>query len=150
MVPSATMLSRLSTLLSTDTGTIAPAVGGVSLRLAKAAFVPSEATTLASLVEADFPGYAAVVGGSGNLTEYIDPITGLRSMNLKEPAGGWHFQSTGSPVPSQTIFGWYVTDAGPASLYAMELFNPPIVIDSAGQGIDVGTATFAIPPSALV
>jgi len=149
MTPSNALLDQLQNLLATDATTLAPAVGGVSVHLAKAAFTPAPTLALASLTEADFAGSASLIAGTGTQQAFLDPITGLRIIQLLEPAGGWHWEATGAPVPAQTIFGFYVTDNANTVLYGSQLLATAVTITAIGDGLDIANTRFAMPPSAL-
>src|SRR5262245_40946180 len=138
MVGTNTILDRLAALLQTDATTLAPAAGGVKVHLASAAFTPSPTLTIAGLTEATFTGYTALVAGTGSQQEFLDPVTGNRVVQLNEPAGGWHWATTGAVGLPQTIYGFYVTDNGTTALYGSQLFPTPITLTAAGQGIDQG------------
>lgn len=150
MTPSNVILDRLQILLASDTATLAPAALAVHVHLAKAPFTPNPALTLAGLTEADFPGYAVALAGTGTQQAFLDPNTGLRVIQLLEPAGGWTWASTGTPTPNQVISGFYVTDNANAVLYASALLDQPVTISGSGQGVTVGTVRFSMPPGALI
>lgn len=149
MGPSNLLLDRFRDLLAADATTIAPAVGGTRLHLAKAPFVPSPSLTLASLIEADFAGYASLVAGTGTQQTFFDPVTGLRIIQILEPAGGWFWEATGAPVPVQVISGVYLTDNAVTVLYGSQLLPAPVTISSIGDGVVLGNARFSVPATAL-
>lgn len=149
MIATNVLLDRLATILSTDTGSLAPAAGGVKIHLASAAFTPGPTLTLAGLTEATFQGYAALLAAAGNQMEFLDPTTGNRIVQLQEPAGGWHWGTTGATGLPQTIYGFYVSDNGTVTLYGSQLFPTPIVLTASGQGIDVGQVRFMLAPPTI-
>jgi hypothetical protein len=148
--PSQALLNRLSALLATDTTTLAPAAGGVKVHLAQNAFAPSLSLALGSLTEANFTGYAALLAAVGNQQNFQDPVTGNGVVQLVEPLGGWHWATTGTANLPQTIYGFYVTDNGSATLYGSALFSAPITLTASGQGIDIAQVRFAVIPTAMV
>jgi hypothetical protein len=148
MIPSQAMLNRLAVILGADTGSIA-AVAAPKLHLAQNAFVPSPALVLGSLTEASFPGYGALAGAPGAVVPFTDPITGLQTVQLPDPAGGWHFSVTGAAGLPQTMYGWYVTDSGGVTLWGAQLFPAPVVITASGQGVDVAFVRFQLLQTAL-
>jgi hypothetical protein len=90
--------------------------------------VPDQDTTLADLVEASYPGYAAVqvttwtpsVLVEGSAAAYADPILWTRS-------------SSGSP---QVVYGYYVTAGLGGPLLWAELRElGPITVQSAGDAV---------------
>jgi hypothetical protein len=141
MTPSATLQSDIATLLAHDTGTLAAATA-VNIHLAQNPFVPSPSLALASLTEANFTGYAALAGTSGNQNVYQDPLSGLQTVELIPPAGGWHFATTGVSNLPQTIYGWYVTDHLNAVLYGSGLLATPIPLSISGQAFDLPSLLF--------
>jgi hypothetical protein len=149
MQPSQLLLNRLGALLAGDTTTIAPAAGGVKVHLAQNAFTPSLSLALASLTEATFTGYAALLGAVGGQQNFADPTTGNGIVQIVEPLGGWHWATTGTTSLPQTIYGYYMTDNGVANLYAAALFSSPITLTASGQGIDIAQIRLAIIPTAM-
>lgn len=135
-------------LLANDTATL-NAVARPKLHLAKAAFVPGPGLLLAGLTEADFTGYAAVPVAAGAWNVFRDPNSGLIWVEAPIPAGGWHFDVTGTTNLPQTIFGWYVTDDGDTDLYGSELFDDPILLVTSGVGFDVPRVAFPLPRGAM-
>lgn len=149
MTPSNFLLNRLGTLLSGDTGSIASATLASKVHLASAAFTPGPGLTIASFTEATFPGYAALVGGTGAQQLFTDPLTGFQSVQLLAPAGGWHWATTSSTGLPQTIYGTYVTDNGTTNLFGSALFPTPFILNATGQGVDAPVQRWEIPLTAL-
>lgn len=149
MIASNLLLDRLATILSTDTGSLAPAAGGVKVHLASAPFNPAPSLLLAGLTEATFQGYAALLAATGAQMEFVDPVTGNRVVQLQEPAGGWHWATTGAVGLPMTIYGIYVTDNGVTVLYGSQLFSTPVVLTASGQGIDQGQVRFQLAPPTI-
>jgi hypothetical protein len=143
MTPSRVLQLDIATLLAHDTATLA-AVAAMNVHLAKAAFTPSPTLDPLTLTEADFAGYAAISPPAGNQLVYQDPVTGLYTVELKAPLGGYHFQTTGLGQLPQTIFGWWVTDNANAVLYGSGLLPTPIPLSIVGQGFDLPSLVFAL------
>lgn len=101
-------------------------INGAKLRLFKNNVVLGPLTAIADLTESTFTGYAATV-----LPALNGPIT------LAGFVEGLHievnFDCTAAPVPAETVFGYYVTDAAGAVLYAGETFGAPDPINNAGD-----------------
>jgi hypothetical protein len=148
MLPSQAMLNRLMTILGADTGSIAAATAP-KVHLAQAAFTPGPGLTLGSLTEATFTGYAALQGAAGAVVPFVDPLTGLLTLNVPDPAGGWHYSVTGGTSLPMTIFGFYVTDSGVATLWGASLFTTPVLLTASGQGVDIPLVRFALSQTAL-
>jgi hypothetical protein len=142
LIPSQVLQNIIATLLAHDTGSLANATA-MHVHLAKAPFTPSPVLDVTGLVEADFAGYAIIDPTAGNQLEYYDPITGLVTVELATPVGGWHFQTTGTGQLPQTIYGWYVTDHTDAILYGSGLLATPVPLTASGQGLDLPPLTFA-------
>lgn len=146
MVPSQFLVNRIQTLLATDATTLAPAASACKVHLAMASFVPSAALLIGGLTEATFTGYAALLAGVSTQQTFNDPLTGGRIVQLLEPAGGWHWQTTGTTGLPMTIYGYYVTDNGTATLYGSALFSTPIVLSLTGDAVDIPQVRILIPP----
>jgi hypothetical protein len=142
MTPSEALQLQIATLLAGDTTTLANATA-LHVHLAKAAFTPSPALDPATLVEADFAGYAALDPTAGAQSVYQDPVSGLYTVEMKAPIGGWHFQTTGAGNLPQTIYGWWLTDHTDAVLYGSGLLDTPVPLTISGQGFDLPVLTFA-------
>lgn len=142
------LLDALVNLLAADTVTLAN-VAAMQLHLAAAPFTPSPSLAIGSLTEATFTGSTALAAGTGTQQVFVDPVTGLRSIDVKEPAGGWHWKCTATPGAAETIYGVYLTDNTGAVLYASALFDAPIVISASGQGLDWPFARMQLVASAL-
>jgi len=142
MIPTSALQLQIATLLATDTTTLAEATF-VNLHLAKAAFTPSPGLTLGALTEADFVGYAAKPVSTATQLVYVDPLTGLITIELVSPAGGWTWHTTGTTNLPQTIYGTFLTDHANALLWGSGLLPSPITLTASGQGIALGAQTFA-------
>lgn len=140
MKPSRVIFDALANLLAVDTGTLA-AVAALKVHLAAASFTPGLDLDVATLTEATFTGSAAKLVTIGPQTVYYDALTGLLTIELLEPVGGWHWGCTVDPVSPETIYGIYVTDNASAVLIGSLLFPVAIVISLAGQGLDYGFLT---------
>jgi hypothetical protein len=128
-------LDAIVNLLAGDTGSLA-AVAAMHVHLAKANFTPGPDLTVGDLTEADFTGSAALDAGTGTQQVFVDPVTGQRTIQILEPAGGWHWDCSGGTLP-QTIFGYYLTDNADAVLYAATRLTTPITLTAAGQAVDI-------------
>jgi hypothetical protein len=144
------MLNRVATLLGTDTGSLAPAAGGVKVHLAIAPFTPSPALVIGGLTEATFVGYAALLAAVGAQQVFTDPLSGQQCIQLVEPLGGWHFNCTGGAGLPQTCYGYYFTDNASAVLWGSALFPSPFVVTATGQSIDIGQVRFLLSQAALI
>lgn len=146
MVATGAQQLQIATLWAGDATTLGAATA-MNLHLAQAAFVPGPNLTVASFTEATFVGYAAIALGTGAQLTFTDPITGMVTIELKPPAGGLHFNCSGSTSLPQTIFGYYVTNTGNTTLYGSALFGTPITLTASGQALDVPPLTFKFVPT---
>lgn len=140
--PSNAILDQITALLAADATTLAPAANGCKCHLAKQAFTPGPNLLIGDLVEADFDGYAALTAGLNAQQDFTDPVSGLRVVQILEPAGGWHFEVTGVTNLPQTIYGYYFTNNAGAVLYASALIIPAVNLTGVGQGIDLPNLRF--------
>ncbi len=137
MQPTNVILDAIVNLLANDSATIAPAALALKVHLAAANFTPSPTLTVADFTEASFTGSTALDAGLGACEVFQDPVSGLRTIQLNEIAGGWHWLCTVTPSPAQVIYGYYVTDNANTVLYGSTKFPTPITINIAGQAIDI-------------
>ena len=149
MTPGSILLDALATLIADDVATLA-SVTAMHLHLAMAPFSPSSNLIVADFTEATFTGATAKDAGTGNQTVFTDPVTGLRTIQIKEPAGGWTWVCTAGTGLPQTIYGVYLTDNGDTHLYGSMLLDTPITITTSGQGVHVGYITFSLLGNALI
>jgi len=137
MIPTNVILDEISNLLAADPATLAPVALACHVHLMKAPFTPGPTTAFSALNEATFAGSTAKDAGVGPQQEFRDPITGLRIVQLLEPAGGWHWQCTADPTPAEVIYGFIVTDNTDAVTYGSALLSAPVTIAAAGQAVDL-------------
>lgn len=149
MTPTKAMLDILQLLLANDAASLADPAAAVHVHLAMANFNPASVLIPADITEATFVGSAVLSAGLGAQQAFTIPATGERIVQLKEPAGGWHWVATAATDLPQSIYGWYVTNLADTILYGSELFSAPIAILSIGNGIDVGQVRFRMPAGAL-
>jgi len=141
MQPSRGLWRRGPDLLAADATTLAQAMNALHMHLAAQNFVPGLDLDLGTLVEATFPGYAALDVGLGNQPIFYDALSNLLTIRLLEPVGGWNWVSTGVPGVPETIYGLYLTDNADAILYGSQLLPDPVTISTTGQGVGVGDVT---------
>ena len=144
MLPMKALRLKFGTALAADSASLAPAVTGNNLKLYKADFVEDEALTAASLTEATFDGYAAIVGSTGAQLTGVDPVTNEQLVTIKEPIGGWRWTVSGITDLPQTIYGFGLQITGAGALLAVERFDQPITLTEAGQEIEISNAKIRI------
>lgn len=133
-------------LIGADTGGLAEATPFVAVRLAKTAFTEDVALVIGDMDEADFDGYAELHAASAATQVFLDPVTGLWTLQVREPAGGWHWVTSGVTNLPQTIYGFYLTDAAGTLLLGVHRFasEDEVLLQIVGQGVDVPNARFAL------
>jgi hypothetical protein len=142
MTPTQLILQAIVDLLAADPTTLAPPANANHVHLAMAPFTPSPNVVIGSFTEATFTGYTPKNVGVGAQQDFYDPVTGLKTIQLLEPAGGWHWQTTGTTNLPQTIYGYYVTDNTDAVVLGCALLDSPVLLTDAGQSVDVGYLRF--------
>ncbi len=146
-------LDAIAALIGADTGKLAEATPFVALHLAKAAFTEDVNMVVGDLVEADFDGYAAIHAASAATQVFVDPLEGLWTLQVREPAGGWHWVTSGTTTAlPQTIFGAYLTNAAGTVLLGVRRFTATeeVLLQALGQGVDVDQARFILVGMPLV
>jgi len=149
MQPSQNFLHSIAAALAADTTWLAEATPFVSLHLAQNDFNPNLQMTLADLTECTFTGYAAINAASAATQTFYDPTTLEDVIQVREPAGGWHFACSGTPSPAQQVTGWYLTDSGATKLIGCQRFEETILITSVLQAVDVDQVRFQLSNLAL-
>jgi hypothetical protein len=149
LTPSNVILDRLAELLAADTSTLAPAALAVHVHLAINGFTPGPNLIISDFVPATFDGYAPLSADVGPQQDFIDADSGDRVVQLLEPAGGWHWATTGVTDLPQVLYGFYVTDNADAVVYGCERFANPITLTGSGQGVDIDQVRFNFIPPVL-
>jgi hypothetical protein len=117
----------------------------MKVALVAAPFSPSLDTDLSALTLATFTGSTPLSAGTGTQVVYYDPVSGLRSIEIKSPAGGWNFLCTVDPASAETIYGAILVDNAEAVLWASFLLPTPISINAAGQAVVLDPLIFQFP-----
>jgi len=145
------LIDDIAALIGADTANLAEATPFVALHLAMAAFTEDVALEVGDLVEATFDGYAAIHAASAATQVFIDPVTGLWVLQVREPAGGWHWVTSGTTNLPQTIYGYYITNAAGTTLLGVHRFatEEQVLLQVAGQGVDVPQARFYLSSDPL-
>lgn len=94
---------------------------------------------------ATFTGSTPKEAGLNDADVYVDPVTGIDYIQLKEPVGGWNWICTADPASPETVYGWMITNAAGSETYGSAKFATPIVINAAGQGIQIGQVRYSVP-----
>jgi len=149
MIPTNTILDRLATLLATDATTLAHATLAVHVHLFVNTATPGPGSVVGDFTEATFDGYAPLDADVGPQQEFVDPITGNRVVQLIEPLGGWHWETTGVTDLPQTVYGFFVTDNADTVLYGAARLDDPFPLTASGQAVDVDQVRFDFVPPVL-
>ncbi len=148
MIPTRDIRNAAMAVLAADVPTLAPVTPNKML-LAQNNFNPAESTTLSDITEASFDGHTAISLGASPMTEGYDPTTDASKIDLKIPAGGFRWRTTGVTNLPQTIYGYYLTDSTGAVLLASAKFSTPMVLTVVNQVIDVGAPSLSLAPNSI-
>jgi len=140
MQPSRKVFDQIAALIAADTTTIGEATGCM-VHLAVNNFTPSLDLDFTTLTEATFPGYTSITSAVGPQKHYYDAVDGLQTVQIMEPANGWHWTCNANPTAAQTIYGFYVTDTTQTFLMGSALLPTPVTVNKAGQGFDLDDIT---------
>lgn len=146
MQPTRALWRRGADLLAADSTTLAPAALANKVKLSMADFTPSLDMVLGDFTEATFDGYAAKELGVGTQPIYYDAETGLLTITLEDPAGGYVWSTTGVTNLPQTIYGAYLVDNASAVLLGAYKFPNPVTLTESGQGVSFGELQLEFQP----
>jgi len=148
MTPTSLISDSITDLIAADTTYLA-AAAVKNVKLVKDPFTPGSGTDYAGLVVADFDGSGAKTAASGAQQSFVDALTGQSVVQLIEPAGGWHWVTTGVTNLPQTIYGYVVTNDDNSETFGSELLTEPITLTASGQAIDLDQVRFTLVLSPL-
>ncbi len=149
MLPTLAVRLQLGNLLAADTTTLAPAASANKIALIKEPFNYDENQTASSLTFADFTGATPIAGETGSQATGIDPTTLDQIITILDPVGGYRWITGDAVNLPQTIYGAALTDNAGTTLLALLQLNPPILLQEAGQQIDLGTVTMTLNPQPI-
>lgn len=144
--------NRMIDELAADTTTFANPDGDACphVILCNQPFTPALTLTYADLaaIEADFDGYIAngKSADTGTQNTAFDPLTSQYLLQLKVPAGGFRWETTGLGNLPQTIYGFGVGSFDSTNLYFAALFPTPIVLTAVNQVVEVVLAQLSFTP----
>lgn len=139
----------MMTALAAQATTLAPATDANVIALVIASFSSSESTVLADLTLASGDGLDPIEGVTGTQLVGNNPATNQITITIKEPAGGWHWQLTGTPVAPITVYGYALLKNDLSVLYATAVLPTPVVVSTIGDIVDIGSSTLVLPIGAL-
>jgi hypothetical protein len=132
---------KMAQLLAADATTLAPAADANVIALVIAPFTPTEALVFADLTLADFDGSTPLAVGLGTQAEGLDPLSGDAIISLKDPVGGWRWETTGVTNLPQTVWGYALLNDGLDTVFAAERLITPIPLTAVNQVIQLGGLT---------
>jgi len=148
MVPTSVIRLTLAELLAGDVTYLA-AAAVKHLHLIKDVFTPSDTTDFTTLTEADFDGYTELNAAANAQQAFTNPLTGERVVQLIEPLGGWHWETSGVTNLPQTIYGYAVTDLADAVTLGSALLEEPVTLLGAGEAVDIDNVRFTFVANPL-
>lgn len=140
MIPTLALREQAMKLLAADTTTLAP-VAANKMALVKATFIPSEELAFADLTLADFDGSTPLATAAGAPPEGLDPATTDSIIDLKAPAGGFRWETTGVTNLPQTIYGYALVNDAVDTVLCAALFPNPIELTAVNQRVEDLQAT---------
>lgn len=145
MIPTIAIREAMMELLAADTATLAPAALGNKMALVMAPIVPAEDLEFADITLATFDGNTPIVCGTGTQPSGLDPATEDSVIDIKVPAGGFRWETTGTTNLPQTIYGYVLLNNAADTLLASAAFDTPIVLTAINQRVEDldGTLTLA-------
>jgi len=132
---------KAAQLLAADAATLAPPADANVIALIKAIFTPLESTTLADLTLADFDGATPLAVGVGTQPEGLDPNSSDSIINLKPPAGGFRWETTGVTNLPMTIYGFALLNDALDTLLACEVLAAPITLNAVNEVVNIPVPT---------
>lgn len=90
--------------------------------------IPTRNSAIADLTEASYAGYTAQAA-----VTWLGPYIGTDAM-VHVAVAGHLFESTDGVTPN-TVYGWYLTNAGGTVLTMLALLPVPVPLTAAGDGV---------------
>lgn len=146
MKPTRALANTLSTLLAADTTTLANAVGP-KVGVIVADFTPSIDRVMADLTISAAASLAPIAVVFGVQNESIDPVTGELIVELRAPAGGFRWETTGGFVGPVTVYGFAVGNNAMTNLYATEKLAAPVTLLVDNQSVNAPPLQLRIDPT---
>jgi len=136
-------------LLAADATTLAPAADANVIALVMNEIAPGEALTFADLVLATFDGSTPIAVGLGTQPTGENPFTAAEVISLKQPVGGFRWETTGVTNLPQTIYGYVLLNDALDTLLASDLLDTPVTLTAVDQVIDIGAAEMQLPANTI-
>jgi len=125
MKPTRTLAQTLASLAAADTANLAN-VSANKIALIGANFTPSLDRVLADLTLLSGNGLDPIALTAGAQNEGTDPTTGEAVIDLKEPAGGLRWETSGGLAVEKQIHGYALINNAGTVLLGMQRVDPPI------------------------
>lgn len=148
MIPVRTLTNTLSKLLAADAATLAEA-GGTAVFLVGANFTPSIDLVAADIVRVTNLALLPKVPTPGTQNDSVDPVTGELIVEMKEPAGGFSWNTGVGFVGPVTAWGVALYNGGVTVLLGTQKFDQPILLNGDNQSVNVGSIQFRIDPTKI-
>lgn len=138
MQASRALREQAAKLLAADPTTLAPVSLAIQVALVKAAFSPSEGLVFADVVLADFDGSDPIDVTVGAQAEGLDPLSSDAIITLSPPVGGFRWETTGTTLLPQTIYGAVLLNNAGDTLMASYRLPTPVILTGINQVLDLG------------
>lgn len=136
MIPAIELANAIVDAAAADTAYLAAATA-MKVFPVVSNFVPSRSLDIGDLTLATFTGGGAKLAGTGAQDVFHDPLTAMRTIQIKSPAGGWTWECTAAPAEPETVYGFIVTDNAGAVLIGSGLLPTPVQIADVDDGFSV-------------
>jgi len=143
MLPMRALRLSIGEAFAGDTAFLAPATAN-KIALVVANFALTEDLVAGDLTLASFTGSTPKSGASGAQEVGINPLTGEQVLTILAPAGGYRWECTAAPTPSQTVYGFALLDSTLADLLGLALLDTPVNIANVGDFVDLGKVEMTI------
>lgn len=143
MIPTKSVRAAAAILLAADAATLAPAALANHMTLVKEPIIPGESLVFADITVADFDGSTAIDVGVGTQPSAFNPGSNDLVIDLKPPAGGFRWETTGVTNLPQTIYGYVLLNNADDTILAAGVFDTPIELTAINQRVDGLDATIS-------
>lgn len=136
-------------LLAADATTLAPAADANVIALVMNEISPGESLVFGDLTLATFDGSTPIAVGLGTQPTGENPFTAAEVISLKQPVGGFRWETTGVTNLPQTIFGYALLNQAMDAVLATELLDTPVTLTAVDQVIDIGAPEMQLPANTI-
>lgn len=132
----------MASLLAADVGTLAPVTNPIKMGLITTNFNPNPDLLIGDVDISAVPGLLPITGVVGPQNESLDPVTGENIVEVKEPLGGFRWETPEDFVPPVTVFGFALINNAGTTLFATQLLTPPVQLIAGNQALSAGPFQF--------